>query len=135
MGYRLVMAMAIALHVTDEALTDFLPFYNSIVHSLRDRYAWIPLPTFNFPVWLSGLICGVILLLALAPMVFAGKRFLRPVSYFLGVLMTLNALGHIAGSVYLKAPAPGVISSPVLLFAAVALLVVTARAKGTGTMD
>ena len=122
-----VLAITIAAHVADEALTGFLPLYNSIVYSLRDTYAWIPLPTFSFSVWLSGLICGVTLLLVVAPMVFAGNRLLRPISYFLGVLMTLNALGHIAGSIYLRSLAPGVISSPALLLAAVALLIATAR--------
>lgn len=65
---------------------------------------------------------------ALAPLAFAGKSILRPVAYFLGVLMTLNALAHIGGSIYLGAVAPGALSSPVLLLAAIALLVTTRRA-------
>ena len=81
------LALAIALHVTDEALTDFLPLYNSIVESLREEYAWILLPTFSFPVWLSGLAIGVLALLSLSPLVFGGRAFLRPVSYVLGVFM------------------------------------------------
>jgi hypothetical protein len=123
------LALAIGLHVADEAVTDFLPLYNSIVGSLRHAHPWILLPTFDFNVWLTGLIAGVLLLLGVSPLVFAGTRIFRPISYFLGVLMALNALGHIGGSIYLGALAPGVVSSPILLAAAIALLLATNRAR------
>lgn len=129
-GYAwLALGIAIALHVADEAVTGFLPFYNSIALSLRESYSWIPLPTFSFSVWLAGLIGGVILLLGLSPLVFAGQSVFRPISYFLGVLMTLNALGHIGGSVYFGTLAPGTISSPFLLVTAVALVIAAGRAR------
>jgi hypothetical protein len=121
------LALAIALHVTDEALTGFLPLYNSIVESLRESYPWVPLPTFSFAVWLTGLVIGVLLLLSLSPLVFAGSPYLRPVSYVLGVLMVGNALGHIGASIYWGIMAPGVLSSPILLLAALALLITTDR--------
>ena len=121
------LALAIALHVTDEALTGFLPLYNSIVESLRESYPWVPLPTFSFPLWLTGLVIGVLVLLCLSPFVFGGSAFLRPVSYVLGVLMTGNALGHIGASIYWGILAPGVLSSPILLLAALALLINTDR--------
>lgn len=117
------LALAFALHVVDEALTGFLPFYNSIVASIQESFSWISLPTFSFPVWITGLIIGVLVLLGLSPMAFAGNHHLRPLGYFLGVLMTGNALGHIGGSIYLGKMAPGVFSSPVLLIAALALLI------------
>jgi hypothetical protein len=122
-----LLALAIALHVTDEALTGFLPLYNSIVESLRESYPWVPLPTFSFPVWLSGLVIGILVLFGLSPLVFAGSTYLRPVSYGLGVLMTGNALGHIGASIYWGILAPGVLSSPILLLAALALLITTDR--------
>ena len=117
------LVLALALHVTDEALTGFLPLYNSTVESIRNTYPWVPLPTFIFPAWLGGLIIGVLALLALSPLVFGGTPWLRILSYVLGVIMVANALGHIGASFYLGYPAPGVYSSPVLLFSAVALLV------------
>ena len=123
------LAVTLGLHVVDEALTDFLPLYNDIARTLRESYPWIPLPTFSFSTWLTGLFRGVILLFALSPLVFSGKTCLRPVAYFLGVLMTLNALGHIGGSIYLGALAPGVVSSPLLLISAVALVVTTRRLR------
>ena len=125
----MALAVALGLHVADEAVTDFLPLYNSIVVTWREAYPWIPFPTFSFSVWLTGLIAGVILLLVLSPLIFSGKSYLRPVAYFLGVLMTLNALGHIVGSLYLGVLVPGTLSSPVLLISAVALLVTTRRTQ------
>lgn len=127
----MALCVALALHVADEALTDFLPLYNSIVGTIRESYPWIPLPTFTFSAWLGGLIAGILILLSLSPMAFAGKPILRPFSYFLGTLMTLNALAHIGGSIYFGVLAPGVLSSPVLLVAAIALLVTARRVRDT----
>jgi hypothetical protein len=119
------MATALAIHVVDEATTGFLPLYNSVVSQLRDAYSIVPFPTFTFPVWLGGLIAGVLLLYALAPLAFAGRSGLRYLAYPLSVLMTLNGLGHIGASLYLGRLAPGVYSAPLLLLASVALLVTT----------
>lgn len=119
------LTTALAIHVTDEALTDFLPLYNSIVDKIRASYPFIPLPTFTFPLWLGGLIIAVLLLLLLSPLVFAGRLWLRYVSYALSILMILNGLGHIGASLYWGTLAPGVYSSPILLLAALALLVST----------
>ncbi len=130
----LALTVALGLHVLDEVLTDFLPLYNSLVLSLRETYPWVPLPTFSFSQWLAGLIAGLVLLLGLSPLVFMGRMYLRPVAYFLGALMTLNALGHIGGSMLLGALAPGTLSSPILLLTATALLLTTSRV-GRGTKD
>ena len=123
---------ALALHVADEALTGFLPLYNSVVLSLRDTYSWVPFPTFSFSGWLTGLVIGVVLLLCLSPLVFSGARALRPVAYFFGVLMALNALGHLGASLYLGEVAPGALSSPLLFVAAIALVMTTYRAGVAG---
>ncbi len=129
----LVLAGALALHVTEEALTGFLPVYNGIAGSVRARLPWAPIPTFTFPVWLAGLILGILLLFALTPVVSRGPRWIRVASFVLAVLMMGNALGHVAASCYWGRLAPGVYSSPVLLIAATALLVTTARARADGT--
>jgi hypothetical protein len=50
------LALALGLHVTDEALTGFLPVYNGVVGGIRANHPWVLLPTFTFPVWLGGLI-------------------------------------------------------------------------------
>lgn len=120
--------MALAIHVTDEALTGFLPLYNSIVLEIRESYSFIPLPTFTFPIWLGGLVIAVLILVLLSPLVFAGRTPLRYLSYVLSVIMILNSFGHIGASLYWGTLAPGVYSSPILLVAAVALWVSTLRA-------
>ncbi len=122
-----LLTLALAVHVLDEAVTDFLPFYNSLVTTLRRSYAWVPLPTFEFSVWLGGLIIAVVSLLALAPLVFAGRPAMRTVSYLFAIVMVVNALGHAGASVYLSEFAPGVYSSPLLFGAAVYLLHWTRR--------
>ncbi len=118
----MALALALGLHVADEALTGFLPVYNLTVTSIRERVPWVPLPTFTFPVWLGGLIAGVALLLALTPLAFRGSRGLRLAAYPLGVLMTFNGLLHFAGSLYFGRLMPGVYSAPVLVAAALWLL-------------
>jgi hypothetical protein len=126
------LALALGLHVTDEALTGFLPVYNKIVGGLRAEHPWVPLPTFSFPVWLGGLILGVVLLLGLTPIVARGARWIRVASLILGAIMTGNALGHIGASVCWGKLAPGVYSSPILLIAALALLITASRARVAG---
>lgn len=123
------LACALALHVTDEASTGFLPLYNQAVGGLRARLPWVPLPTFTFPFWLAGLAAGVLLLLGLTPLVSRGRRGMRIVSLVLSVLMIGNGLGHVAASFYLGRLAPGVYSAPLLLVAAGALLVTAWRAR------
>lgn len=123
------LAVALALHVTDEALTGFLPVYNGIVGEIRANHPWVPLPTFTFQVWLAGLVLGILLLLALTPLVSRRTRWIRLVSLVLSIVMIGNALGHLGASLYWGRAAPGAYSSPLLLLAAVALLVTAARAK------
>ncbi len=123
------LALALGLHVADEALTGFLPMYNAAVESIRASYSWFPMPTFTFKGWLSGLIFGVVVLLSLSPLVFAGLAAMRSVSYAFAILMIANAFGHTGVSIYLGTFAPGVFSSPVIFVAAVALFVTARRAR------
>jgi hypothetical protein len=125
----IALALTLGLHVTDEALTGFLPFYNGMVRGIRAGHSWFPMPTFTFPIWLSGLILLVIVLFALTPFVSRGAKWIRVVSIILSIIMIANGLGHIGMSIYLGRLAPGVYSSPFLLAAAVALLVTSSRAK------
>jgi hypothetical protein len=123
----LALCVALALHVIDEAMTDFLSLWNPLVHSIRERFPWSPLPTFEYEIWLGGLIVAIAILFALSYFVFAGAQWMRPVAYFLSIVMLGNGLGHIGASVYLAGAAPGVTSSPILLAAAGFLLWATRR--------
>lgn len=125
------LVAALALHVTDEAVNGFLPLYNQVVTEARRSMSWFPMPTFTFEGWLSGLVTGILLLLALSPFVFAGHRWLRPVAYIFSAVMAANAAGHAAVSLYSGTWAPGVYSSPVMFVAAVALFRETRRLRAS----
>jgi hypothetical protein len=117
-----VLCLALAMHVVDEALTNFVSVYNPAVISIRERFPWLPLPTFTFEVWLGGLIVAVIVLSSLTVLVLRGARLMTPLSYVFGALMLGNGLLHIAGSLHLGRPMPGLYSAPFLLGASVYLL-------------
>ena len=121
------LTIALALHVLDEAVHDFLSIYNPAARAVRDRLPFLPLPTFSFGVWLGGLIGGLLLLTALSPFAFRRAAWLRPLALFLSIVMLVNAAAHFAGSLFLGRVMPGTYSAPVLLMAALCLLVSAAR--------
>ncbi|HEY6306235.1 MAG TPA: hypothetical protein VI488_07210 [Candidatus Angelobacter sp.] len=131
--------LALALHVTDEALTGFLTVYNPTVLAIRPAGWWFP-PVFAFGEWLTGLICLVVILLGLSPFFFRGVRWVRPIGYFFGVINILNAMGHITGtifgqtvaSVHFARPMPGFYSSPFLLAASIYLLMRLSATRRSG---
>jgi len=118
----LALCVALAIHVADEALTDFLSVYNPAVRAIRARFPFLPLPTFTFPVWLGGLIGVTVLLLALSPAAFRGEAGMRPAAYVFGIVMAGNGLLHLGGSIYMRKAMPGVYSAPLILAAAIYLL-------------
>jgi hypothetical protein len=124
------MVLALALHVADEAVTGFLPLFNSVVESLRDRYAWLPAPSLTYESWLGGLVVFIAVLLLLTPLALTGSRILLVLSYVLGAVMIANATAHVVASSWLGEFAPGVYSSPVLFLAAIALLYAASGARG-----
>ncbi|HLW51778.1 MAG TPA: hypothetical protein VKW06_02955 [Candidatus Angelobacter sp.] len=123
-------ALALALHVADEALTGFLSVYNPTARAIRPQGWWFP-PTFTFGVWLGGLILLVLVLLLLSPFFFRNARWVRPIGYIFVAINVSNAIGHTLGtilghsvmSVRFARPMPGFYSSPILLAAAIYLLV------------
>jgi Na+/proline symporter len=118
-----LFALAVALHVTDEATHDFLTTYNASVLAIRARLPFLTMPTFTFPVWIAGLIAGILLLLCLSLLAFRGNRALKLIALPLGLIVgVFNAALHISSSVYFHRWMPGVYSSPVLLVAALFLL-------------
>lgn len=111
----LLMVTAVGIHVMDEAVTGFLPFYNALVLALRARLGFFPAPTFTFPMWITGLALAVAIGLALTRIVARGGTGIRVVCGVLAVLMIANACGHLLGSVYVGRRLPGFWSSPWLL--------------------
>jgi hypothetical protein len=133
----LALCGALTLHVLDETLTGFLRVWNPTALAIRERLPWAILPVFRFDVWLGGLIFWVCLGIVVSPLFFRGGRRLRPLAWFLGVLMIGNGIGHIlatifgrtAATVRFPRPAPGFYSSPLLIAAAVWLLVELRRTR------
>ena len=107
------------LHVADEAAHNFLAFYNPLVRNLRESLGFWPMPTFPFWLWIGGLILMLTISLLLTPVVGRGGRIIRRVVIAMGVIMTVNALGHMLGSVYFGQLLPGFYSSPLLLLTSV----------------
>lgn len=123
-----LMVAAVALHVVDETLTDFLPFYNELVSNLKERIGFFPMPTFSFGIWLGGLIGAVVIGFLLTPFMARGGRLSRAVAVILGLIMIANSLGHMIGSIFFGRFLPGFWSSPILL--ATAVMVVAAGVRG-----
>lgn len=118
----LVLCGALALHVADEAVTDFLSVYNPAVRAIRARFPFLPLPTFTFRVWLAGLVAVTVLLVSLTPAASRGTPGLRPWAYVFGIVMAGNGLLHLGASIWRRKLMPGTFSAPIILAAAIYLL-------------
>lgn len=119
----IALCLTLALHVTDEALNDFLSVYNPAVETIKQKIPFLPIPTFTFNIWLIGLISGITLLFFLSPFAFRRVWWMTPVSYILGIIMLMNGLGHFAGSLYMGKLMPGVYSAPLLIVSSIYLLI------------
>jgi hypothetical protein len=123
----LALAAALAIHIADEAATDFLSVYNPSVRAIRERLPWLPLPTFSFSEWLAGLAILVAVLFALAPVAYRGARWITIIAIPFSVLMIGNGVLHIGSSIYTHRWMPGVFSSPILIVASATSLICAIR--------
>jgi len=129
---------ALAVHVTDEALTGFLGIWNPTVAAVHARWTWIWLPQFRFETWLGGLIAAVVVLFLCAGTFYRGGGALRGPSYVVALVIGVGnglghsvatVLGHTLPEVTFSRPAPGFYSSPLLIAAAVWLIVELHRSR------
>src|SRR2546428_193058 len=111
-----------ASHVADEALTDFLSVYNPAVRAIRARFPFLPLPTFTFRVWLTGLVLAVGVLASLTPFAIRGAPWMRPIAYAFGIVMAGNGPGYPARAGSLTEGNPRGDSGPRLRAPATSLL-------------
>ena len=112
----LALAVALALHVADEAANNFLAFYNPRALAIRRRLHVPFPPVFTYRTWFAGLLAGIALLFLLSPAAFHGARWIRIVALPLSILVGLcNAAGHLIGSMIYRRPLAGLLSSPALL--------------------
>lgn len=130
-----ILVISVAIHVADEALSGFLRVYNPTVLELRHRVPWVRPPTFTFETWITGLIAAICVALLLTPLAFRAPRVFRPIAIVMAVLMLLNGCSHIAGTILghtfndiqFPRPMPGTYSSPVMITAAVYLIIISRR--------
>ena len=113
-----LMVSAIAVHVFDEAVTDFLSLYHGVALDIRESLGFSFPPIFTFETWLGVLIIGILVCFALTPIVKRGGRIIRVFTIVLGILMIVNSLGHMLGSAYFGSILPGFWSSPLLILTA-----------------
>jgi len=133
----ILLCLALALHVFDEATTGFLAIYNPTVLALRERFGWWPMPTLEFGKWLTGMIVAVVVLLALSGAVSRGAKGTRVAAFVFAIIMLCNAAGHTLATIFgqtvarvnFPRPAPGFWSSPIMAAAATYLLVELRRTR------
>ena len=126
----LLLCLAFALHVWDEAAHDFLSYYNATVLALYGHFSWFPRMDMHFRTWLAALLVANLLLLALTPWAYRNARWLRPLAYVFAGIQLLNGMGHIVAairgrtvpSVHFEGPAPGVYTAPLLVVLAAYLI-------------
>jgi hypothetical protein len=118
----LLLCAALAVHITDEALTGFLDLYNPAVLSIRERVPWLIFPTFAFGLWITLLGLAVVGFLILSPWVARGLPWTLHASRIFGALMLANGIAHLGFSIYKKTWMSGSYTSPLLVAASVYLL-------------
>ena len=125
-----LLVLTVALHVTDEALTGFLPIYNATATEIHQRWPWLHPPTFSFPVFVGALSAALAIALLLTPLAFRHPRGFRPFAIICAVLMILNGCNHIGGTILghsfadiaFPRPMPGTYSSPTMIAASIYVL-------------
>jgi len=126
----LLLCLSFAANIVDDAVNDFIEYYNPTVLTLYGHFSWFPRIDLSFREWLIGFVMADALLLFLTPWAFRSSRFLRPLAYVFSTLMLLKGCGtilatvrgHTVGSVHFTGMAPGTYSSPLLLAGSAYLL-------------
>lgn len=116
------LTLVFALHVLDEALNDFLSLYNPLVSAINEELDVAFFPVFSFANWLTGLIIGIMILLGFSFFARQPKRWIIYLGYIYGMIMLVNGIGHILGSLYYSEWIAGVYTSPLLVIGSVYLL-------------
>jgi hypothetical protein len=137
----LLLSLAFALHVWDEAAHDFLSYYNSTVLALYGHFSWFPRMDLQFRSWLAALLVVNLVLLALTPWAYRNARWLRPLAYAFAGIQLLNGAGHIltaiwgrtVPSVHFEGPAPGVYTAPLLIVLAAYLILALRKSRASSS--
>jgi len=137
----LLLCLAFALHVWDEAAHDFLSYYNSTVLALYGHFSWFPRMDLHFRSWLAALLVVNLVLLALTPWAYRNAGWLRPLAYAFAGIQLLNGTGHILAaiwgrtvpSVHFEGLAPGVYTAPLLIVLAAYLILAVRKSRASSS--
>ena len=112
----LALGIIFGVHVIDEALHDFLDWYNPVAKRIRGRLGGLPFPpVFTFWPWFLGLAFVTAAFLFATPIAYQGRAWLRPVAIAFALINIFNGLLHLVAAVVLRRAVPGVLSAPVLV--------------------
>lgn len=115
----IAFALAVALHVADEAAHDFLGVYNPNALAIRRRLhiSFFP-PIFTPRSFIVSLSLAVALLFLLSPLALHQTHWLVVTAIPLAILIGLgNGCLHIGASIVYRRWMPGVLTAPLLLLA------------------
>ena len=126
----LLLCLALLVHCIDEVSTDFLAYFNATVLTLYGHFSWFPRIDMNSRELITFLVVLNAVALALIPFAFRNARFLRPIAYVFACIALANGLahivftivGHTVPSVHFNKFAPGFFTAPLLIAAAIHLL-------------
>ncbi len=119
------LCFALTIHLVDEVAGIFLSVYDPDTRVWCDRLPFLQQPNFTFEVWLTGIVMIIIILFSLTFFAFLGLSWMRVLSFPVAILMVVNGLGHLAGTLTRGQAIPGIYSVPLLLAAAFYLLLCT----------
>ena len=108
------------IHIADEIASDALAFYNPLIRSVIGR-------EMTFGVWIAVLIAILVVLCAMAPLLFRGVSALTSPVYVVATLMLLNSLQHLLLLFSLQRITPGTRSSALLFVSSLWVLRETRR--------
>ena len=112
----LYLCCQLAAHGVEEAMGGFVDVWNPVLASVRATTG-LPLPQFQFNVWLECLVVVVLVLFGLTPFAFRNPASMTTASVVFGAIMILNGVNHLASPLYLGRFLPGQFTSPLLIYA------------------
>jgi hypothetical protein len=126
----LLLCVAFAFHVWDEATHDFLGYFNATVLALYGHFSWFPRMDMTFRGWLLGLLIAIVVLLALTAYAFQNARWLRPLAYAYALVQLASGIGNTllqirggtVASVRFDGISPGFRTAPLLIITSFYLL-------------
>ena len=130
----LVLCLALAVHVVDEALSGFVPQANNLLRGIAREFQLSGAPQLSFAGWLVVVSVAVLLLLMLTGSVSRRASMTRLFPHAVAWVLLANGLGHIAVSVSVGRMMAGVLSSPLLLLVSIWALARLRHAPGSAAV-